>query len=79
MVGFGKLYRIFSGSSDSDAMMWAWQGGGEVFEDYFGWDFTAMIGGSAVTTVNRRKLVDNEVVTRLMVIAKGSVERGKYS
>ena len=79
MVGFGKLSRIFSGSSDADAMMWAWQGGGEVFEDYVGWKFTAMSGGSAVTTANRRKLVDSEVVTSLMVIAKGSVKRGKYS
>ena len=52
---------------------------GRFFGDYVGWDFTAMSGGSAVTTVNRRKLVDNEVVTRLMVIATGSVERGKYS
>ena len=79
MVGFGKLSRIFSGSRDADAMMWAWRGGGEVFGDYVGWDFTAMSGGSAVTTVNRHKLVDNEVVTSLMVIATGSVERGKYS
>ena len=78
MVGFGKLSQIFSGSSDADVMMWAWRGGGEVFEDYVGWGFTAMGGGSAVTTVNRRKLVDNEVVTNLMIIAKGSVERGKY-
>ena len=37
-----------------------------------------MSGGSAVTTVNRRKLVDNKVVTSLTVIATGSVERGKY-
>ena len=59
-------------------MMWAWRGGGEVFEDYVGWGFTAMCGGSAVTTVNRQLKVDNEVVTNLMVIAKGSVERGKY-
>ena len=28
--------------------------------------------------VNRRKLVNNKVVTSLMVIATGSVERGKY-
>ena len=78
MVGFGKLSRIFSGSSDADAMMWAWRGGGEVFEDYVGWGFTAMCGGSAVTTVNRQLKGDSEVVTNLMVIAKGSVERGKY-
>ena len=26
----------FSGSIDADAMMWAWHGGGEVFEDYVG-------------------------------------------
>ena len=78
MVGFGKLSRIFSGSSDTDAMMWAWRGGGEVFEDYVGWGFTAMSGGSEVTTVNRQLKVDNEVVTNLMVIAKGSEERGKY-
>ena len=29
--------------------------------------------------VNRRKLVDSEVVTSLMSIDKGSVERGEYS
>ena len=78
MVGFGKLSRIFSGSSNSDDMMWAWRGGAEVFGDYVGWDFTSMSGGSAVTTVNGRKLVNNEVVTSLMVIATGSVKRGKY-
>ena len=79
MVGFGKLSRIFSGSSNADAMMWAWRGGGEFFGVYVGWDFTAMSGGIAVTTVNRHKLADNEVVTSLMDIATGSVERGKYS
>ena len=78
MVGFGKLSRIFSGSSDADDMMWAWWGGGEIFGDYIGWDFTTMSGGSVVTTVNRRKLVDNKVVTSLMVIATGSVERSKH-
>ena len=78
MVGFGKLSRIFSGSSDADAMMWAWRGGGEFFGVYVGWDFTAMGGGIAVTTVNRRKLVDSEVVTSLMSIATGLVERGEY-
>ena len=30
-------------------------------------------------TVNRRKLVNREVVTSLMSIATGSVERGEYS
>ena len=79
MVGFGKLSRIFSGSIDADAMMWAWRGGGEFLDVYVGWDFTAMSGGSAVTTVNRRKLVDSEVITSLMSIDTGSVERGKYS
>ena len=78
MVGFGKLSRIFSGSSDADAMMWAWQGCGEVFEIYVGRGFTAMCGESAVTTVNRQLKVDNEVVTNLMVIDKESVEEGKY-
>ena len=48
-----NLSRIFSGSSDADAMMWAWRGGGEFFGVYVGWDFTAMGGGIAVTTVNR--------------------------
>ena len=47
MVGFGKLSRILSGSSDADAMMWAWRGGGEFFGVYVGWDFTAMVGGIA--------------------------------
>ena len=37
-----------------------------------------MGGGSAVKTVNRQLKVDNEVVTKLIVIAKGSVERVKY-
>ena len=74
MVGFGKLSRIFSGSSDADAMMWAWRGGVEFFGVYVGWDFTAMSGGSAVTTVNMRKLFDNKVVTSSMAIATGSVE-----
>ena len=50
-----------------------------VFGVYVGWDFTAMGGGPAVTTVNRRKLVDRNVVTSLISIATGSVERGKYS
>ena len=65
MVGFGKLSWIFSGSSDADAMMWAWRGGGEFFGVYVGWDFTTMGGGIAVTTVNRLKVVDSEVVTSL--------------
>ena len=59
--------------------MWVWRGGGEFFGVYVGWDFTVMGGGIAVTTVNRRKLVDSEVVTSLMSIATGSVERGEYS
>ena len=50
-----------------------------VFSVYVGWDFTAMGGGISVTTFNRRKLVGSEVVTSLMSIATGSVERGKYS
>ena len=79
MVGFGKLSRIFSGSSNADAMMWAWRGGGDFFGVYFGWDFTTMGGGIAVTTVNRCRLVDSKVVTSLMSIAMGSVERGEYS
>ena len=38
-----------------------------------------MGGGSAVKTANRQLKVDNEVITSLMAIATGSVERGKYS
>ena len=52
IVGFGKLSRIFSGSSDANAMMWAWRGGWEFFAVYFGWGRTAIGGGVAVTTVN---------------------------
>ena len=63
MVGFGKLSLIFYGSSDADAMMWA--GGRDV---YLSRRCTAICGVSVVMTVNRRKLVDNEVVTNLMVI-----------
>ena len=55
-------------------MRWAWRGSGEFFGVYVGWDFTAMGGGIAVTTVNRLRLVDSEVVTSLMYIATGSVE-----
>ena len=51
--GVWELSRIFSGSSDADAMMWAWRGGWEFFGVCVGWGLTAMGGGIAVTTVNR--------------------------
>ena len=79
MVGLGKLSEIFSESSNTHAMMWEGLGGGELFGVYVGWDFTVMGGVIAVTTVNRRKLVDSEVITSLMSIATASVERGEYS
>ena len=47
-------------------MMWAWRGGDwGFFAVYLGWGLTAIGGGRAVTTVNRRNVVDSEVVTSL--------------
>ena len=45
--------------------MWVWRGVWEFFGVYLGWDLTAIGGGIVVTTVNRLKVVDSEVVTSL--------------
>ena len=43
----------------------AWRGDWDFFGVYLGWGLTAIGGGRAVTTVNRRNVVDSEVVTSL--------------